>query len=144
MCICIHSYICQTWHIIVSSLIVINDLRENLVGEWEQEWKKIDSLTLPCYVLSPVVFFSFLLCVLLTCRISRIIFLKTNWKNCYINNCFSLINPSLLELNTKNIFGSFFPIALIWWFFKNIQQTSALNQGNNEAICDITLGNHAS
>ena len=46
--------------------------------------------------------------------------------------------------HSKSIFDSFLPIALICGFFKNVQQTSALNQGNNEAICNITPGNHAS
>lgn len=92
-----------------------------------------------------VVFYFFFFCVFLKCRISWIIFLKMNWKNFSdINSCFSLIHLSLLELNTlKMFFDSFLQIALIWGFFKNIQQTSALNQGNNETICDITLGNHA-
>lgn len=52
---------------------------------------------------------------------------------------------SLLELNTlEKSFDSFHSIALTWGFFKNIQQTSALNQGNKEPVRNFTLGNHAS
>lgn len=113
---CIHSYICQTWHVTILPLIVMNDLRENLDGEWEQERKKIGSLTLPWFFLfCRFGFFClgfcsfFFLGVFLIHKISWIIYPKNSWKKISdINKCVLLIYRSLSEANALKVFLSVF------------------------------------